>query len=185
MKFAKKYFAYMTVVAIGGGWLAMDYFSGSAAGESAASAAVITPSDNAGPKTAPLAADMGDEPAIAHRLASLSQSRHLLAKSTIDGFALPAAFMPAVTAPVASNVPHVTAANNFMGRHTLTSVMVAGHSSSVLVDGKTFLKMGDKIDGFILTAVTKNNAVFTSGSGASAVLGFNFTPTSTASIQGQ
>jgi hypothetical protein len=98
MKITKKHLAYLTVLAIGGGWLSMDYFTGSTPGVSAASAAVVasdTITSNATPTA--LAADMGDEPAIAQRLDKLSQSRSLTAKSTLDGFALPAAFIAQLT----------------------------------------------------------------------------------------
>jgi hypothetical protein len=189
MKVTKKHLAYLAVLAIGGGWLSMDYFTGSAPGVSAASAAIVASDDAVTSNPAPtaLAADMGDEPAIAHRLDKLNQSHVLTGKNTLDGFALPSAFVTAAPTPAASAIPVVTAASTFSHDHTLTSVMVGGRSSSALVDGKSLLKIGDKLDGFVLMEVTKTGAVFTSTSGARAVLGFNFPSASlsTASVQGQ
>ena len=190
MKVTKKHIVYLTVLAIGGGWLSMDYFTGGTASDSSASAAVINGSSS--PESAPstaLAADMGDEPAIAQRLDKLNQScLYLTAKGTVDGFALPAAFVPAAPTPSVSNIPVATAASTFVRTHTLTSVMVGGRRRpAALVDGQSLLKIGDKLDGFVLTTVTKTSAVFNSSGGARAVLGFNFggAGQATASIQGQ
>jgi hypothetical protein len=130
---------------------------------------------------------MGDEPAIAQRLDTLNQSHRLISKAAVDGFALPSAFVAVAPTATASVVPVTSAANTFGHNHSLTSVMVGGRSASALVDGQSLLKIGDHLDGFVLTAVTKTSAVFNSASGAKAVLGFNFPSANlaTASIQGQ
>ncbi|HEY1685986.1 MAG TPA: hypothetical protein VGG19_14570 [Tepidisphaeraceae bacterium] len=182
MKVAKKHIAYLTVIAIGGGWLAMDSLSGSPAGTSSASAAVISnkPAGNSAPVA--LAADMGDEPAIAERLAHLNQLHKLTDKPSSDGFALPAAFLPAIPAATPGSVSAAAAVKLFTTHHTLTSVMVAEHDSLALIDGKKFLRVGDRCDGFTLASVTKNSAEFTTSSGNKATLSFAARGTTTASI---
>lgn len=189
MKVNKKYIAYLAVIAVGAGWLGMDCLSGNTANASPASVLTSAATDHVQNKSsapAPLSADMGDEPAIAQRLADLDATRRLTDKPITDAFALPVAFAP--PAPKKAVVATaVVQAENFAKTHKLISVMVAGRFSTAMVDGKTLLKVGDTIDGFTLATMTMNSATFINNHGSKAVLGFKeaASSTATASIKGQ
>lgn len=161
MKETKKYLAYFTVLAIGCGWLGMDWLSsGSSTPTAEARTVAAAPQQPATDKSLP--ADMGDEPAIASRLNNLVLQRGLASNPPADGFAIPLAFRPPPVVKKAAVASAVNLLAKFKANHKLISVMVAGRASNAMVDGR-LLQLGDQLDGFKLVEITQNSAVFSRG----------------------
>ena len=99
-------------------------------------------------------------PSLADRLEAAGQK-------TADLSAVRDAFRPAPEwvaelRPEAQQVRTVSAAESFLHQHRLTAVMTDGNGGQAVVDGKC-LRIGQEIDGFVLSSVGRRTAVFTSG----------------------
>jgi hypothetical protein len=82
-----------------------------------------------------------------------------------DAFAMPASWAAELRAEVATSKPAVPVGETFRARHRLTAVMVDSAGGQAIVDGR-LLKVGQTLDGFVLSSVQMRTAVFTNDEGS-------------------
>jgi len=111
------------------------------------------------PPTAP-GADPG--PRLADRLRTIAQDAELDPDALRDGFVPAAAWLEELVEPPPEPEPpepQASPATQFAQRHTLTSVILTSRGGSAVIDGKV-VPMGQVLDGFRLTRLTRQSAVF-------------------------
>jgi hypothetical protein len=82
-----------------------------------------------------------------------------------DAFAMPAPWAAELRAEVATSKPAAPVGEAFRTRHRLTAVMVDSAGGQAIVDGRC-LKVGQSLDGFVLSSVQMRAVVFTNDEGS-------------------
>ncbi len=173
MKLTRERKVYAAVLALGLGWLVYDQVTGGGAepadgaSAGAADSLLVAPSQRstkAEAATDLAAAELGS---LADRLAAAEPAASFEAPQMRDAFCAVDHWLTPHTpgvrpVPLSKTTSAETSVEAFRRNHKLAAVVVRATSPGAVLDGR-YLTIGQSIDGFRLTAVSKEGATFESG----------------------
>jgi hypothetical protein len=175
MKLSKKHTVYIAIGALGLGWLALDRVIGSPQqADAAATAEALLVAPSASPATKPAGNAAPPEIQVADHLLELAREQNCDVAATKDAFEAPPAWAPvrSVEPPANDRAVAVKSAAVFAQKHRLISVVVNGKRTEAMIDGR-LLHVGDELDGYRLTSISKENAMLQSSGGTRVELRFH------------